>query len=149
MTQAAQTQTIVLVSCVKSKRSHPSPAKDLYCSRLFEAQREYAEAISDQWFILSAKYGLLEPGQQIAPYEKTLIGAPAAEKKAWTGRVWADLERRIMPSDLIVITAGEDYCHYLIPLLRQQGHQVQRPLKGLAMCFQPRRLRQLTVDCKA
>lgn len=147
MAEASQGRTIVLISCVKSKRSHPAPAKDLYCSRLFEAQRDYAETISDQWFILSAKYGLLEPDQQIAPYQMTLKGAAAADKKAWTDRVLTDLERWITPSDLIVITAGEDYCHYLIPVLRKRGHQVQRPLKGLAMGFQPGRLRADPRSC--
>ena len=147
--EAAHGRTIVLVSCAKSKRSRQSQARDLYCSPLFKAQREYAEAISDQWFILSAKHGLLEPDRQIAPYEKTLKGAPAADKKAWTYRVWADLQRRTTSSDLIVITAGEDYCHYLIPLMEERGHQVQRPLQGWGMGFQPGRLRQLIAECKA
>jgi hypothetical protein len=149
MSEVGRRRTIVLISCVKTKRSLPSSAKDLYCSLLFEAQRDYAEAVSNQWFILSAKYGLLEPDEQIAPYEKTLKAAPAAEKKVWTDRVWAELERRTTSSDLIVITAGEDYCHYLLPLLHKRGYQVQRPLKGLAMGFQPGRLRELTAMHKA
>jgi len=143
-----QSRTIVLVSCVKSKRSQPSPAKDLYCSTLFDAQRGYAEATADQWFILSAEHGLLDPETRIAPYEKTLKGAPVAEKRAWTDRVWAALQGRTEPSDVIVITAGEDYCRHLMPLLQKRGHEVQRPLKGLALGFQPGRLRELTAAAR-
>jgi hypothetical protein len=91
----------------------------------------------------------IEPDQQIAPYDKTLRGAPAADKKAWTDRVWTDLKQRITPLDLIIITAGEDYCHYLFPLLWERGCYVQRPLQGLGMGLQPGRLRQLTAASKA
>jgi hypothetical protein len=134
---------VVLISCVKSKRDYPCAAKDLYCSPLFKAQRQYAQAVSRMWFILSAKYGLLEPEQQIAPYEMTLKAAPAPEKKRWASDVFTALQQKIVPSDKIVITAGESYCRYLLPLLRAEGFQVERPLKGLSMGFQPGRLKEM------
>ena len=90
-----------------------------------------------------AKYGLLRPDQRIEPYEKTLNGASVGEKKAWAHKVSRDLHSQIAASDRIVITAGESYCRYLIPLLQGAGHEVCRPLKGLSMFFQPARLREL------
>jgi hypothetical protein len=52
---------IVLVSCVKSKLSHPAKARDLYISTLFKSNLEYAcRQNPDGIYILSAKYGLLE-----------------------------------------------------------------------------------------
>ena len=111
---------VVLISCVKSKRPYPCVAKDLYCSTLFYAQREFAEALSKQWFILSAQYGLVRPDQRIEPYEKTLNGASVEEKKVWARRVSIDLQNKIAASEPIVITAGENYCRYLIPLLEKR-----------------------------
>jgi hypothetical protein len=34
--------------------------------------RRYAESHADAWCILSAKHGLVEPAQVLAPYEVTL-----------------------------------------------------------------------------
>jgi hypothetical protein len=142
------TRPIVLISCVKSKRPFRCAAKELYCSNLFQAQREFAEALARRWFILSAKYGLVSPDQDIEPYEKTMNGASAAEKKAWSEKVLIDLEGKLGPSDRLVITAGENYCRYLIPLLEAKGHEVEQPLKGLSMGYRPGRLRKLAAQAR-
>lgn len=136
-------RTIVLVSCVKSKVAYPAKAKDIYHSTLFRAQRAYAEKLADEWFILSAKHGLLDPEQGIEPYEQTLKGASAAHKKRWSAEVFGALKKIIRPDDLIVITAGEDYCRYLLPLLRGLENEVRRPLEGVTMGHIPGRLRSL------
>ena len=52
---------VALVSCVKSRRPEPAPARDLHTSPLFRAMRRYAESHADAWYILSAKHGLVEP----------------------------------------------------------------------------------------
>ena len=51
---------VALVSCVKSRRPEPAPARDLYTSPLFRAMRRYAESHADAWYILSAKHGLVD-----------------------------------------------------------------------------------------
>ena len=78
---------IVLVSCVKTKANHPKPAKELYISDLFRKSSAYARMIGDEWYILSAKYGLLAPEVVIPPYEKTLRNMGVADRKAWAKRV--------------------------------------------------------------
>jgi uncharacterized protein DUF6884 len=137
-------KTIVLVSCVKTKRSHACKAKDRYISTLFRAQREFAERWADEWYVLSALHGLVEPEQIIAPYEKTLTRASVDEKRAWSRRVVETFFERSESKDRVIITAGESYCRFLEPELLNRGHVVWRPLKGLSMGFQPGRLRSLT-----
>src|SRR5690606_13413659 len=56
-------RTIALVSCVSSKEPHAAPARDLYTSALFRKARAYAERNADAWYILSAKYGLVDPNR--------------------------------------------------------------------------------------
>ncbi len=70
-----------LVSCVKTKRSIATAAKDLYISPLFRGQRQAVEAGCDRWFILSAKHGLLAPNTVIAPYDDTPSGASRARTR--------------------------------------------------------------------
>ncbi len=136
-------RSIILISCVKSKSSRRAKAKDLYDSTLFRAQRAYAERFGDQWFILSAKYGLLDPEREIDPYEETLKGDSTKQKRDWSECVYNELQRHTRPHDIITITAGEDYCRYLEPLLAERGNLVIRPVKGLSMGFIPGRLREL------
>jgi hypothetical protein len=45
----------ILLGCVKRKRASPDRARDLYISPLWRARREYAEALGDPWYIVSAK----------------------------------------------------------------------------------------------
>lgn len=142
-------RSIVLVSCVKSKHAHKAKAKDLYDSTLFRAQRSFAEHFADQWFILSAKYGLLDPEAEIEPYEDTLKGGSVQRKRRWSAEVFAQLEKVTERIDKIIITAGEDYCRYLIPMIALRGNEVERPVKGLTMGFIPGRLYDLISSSKA
>ncbi len=64
--------TIGLLSCVKTKLKVPAKAKDLYISSLFKQSRRWAECICDEWFVLSAQYGLVDPELSAKPYELTM-----------------------------------------------------------------------------
>jgi hypothetical protein len=96
---------IALVSCVKTKVSEPTPAKDLYVSPLFRGMRRYAEANADAWFILSAEHGVLHPDQIVAPYEKTLSKMAATQRRAWADRVVTELDDALqpVPAQLLVL----------------------------------------------
>src|SRR3990172_9853687 len=65
-----------LVGCTKSKQTHAAPARDLYTpSALFRGRRDYVERSCGRWFVLSAKYGLVDPDSIIEPYDQTLTKA--------------------------------------------------------------------------
>jgi hypothetical protein len=124
---------IALVSCVKSKRTSASPARDLYISPLFRGLRRYAEANADEWHILSAKYGLLAPERVVEPYELTLNKMPKPDRDAWAGKVKSQLGA-VLPSDAeVLLLAGTRYREELEPYLRERGHTVIVPLRGLSM----------------
>ena len=123
---------IVLVSCVKSKTNKPMPARELYTSPLFKKSSAYAEQIADRWFILSAKYGLLEPDRVIAPYEKTLNKMPVSERRSWASKVSEDLLIHLKPGDKIIFLAGIKYREFLIKPLEKAGCQISIPMEGLA-----------------
>lgn len=99
---------IVLISCVKSKLNVPAKAKDLYVSPLFAYLLKYARQLKpDAVYILSAKYGLLELEQIVAPYEMTLNKMGEPEKKAWARRVLESLiQKTDLKSDQFIFLAG-------------------------------------------
>ncbi len=62
---------ISVVQCVSKKRDTPQRARNLYTSPLFVNAAAYAEKISDEWYIISAKYGLVKPSDWLEPYDVT------------------------------------------------------------------------------
>lgn len=120
--------TVYLVSCVSQKRDTPSPAKDLYVSKWFRKARAYVEASGCPWFILSAQYGLVDPDQVIATYDKTLNTMPVAERREWASRVLAQLNRAVPRLARFVVLAGKHYREFLLDSLRIRGVEVVEPL---------------------
>lgn len=128
-----RTKQIALVSCVKMKQPYPCAVREMYVSPLFMKSRTYAEVHADHWFILSAKYGLVEPDEVIAPYEKTLNNAGVSERREWARRVHAQLESRgvLQQGVSFVWLAGAKYQESLRKLLGDFDHH--DPLAGLRM----------------
>ena len=124
-----------LVSCTKRKREEPSQPAELYMeSPYFRKMREYSEENHDRWYILSAKYGLLEPdGEPVEPYNDTLRDATVDEKREWAERVFEQLQKRNLLGEdtTLIIHAGKDYYGELLPLLEETDATVQVPTEGL------------------
>lgn len=133
-------QTIVLISCVKSKLDVPARAADLYTSTLFRLNLAYAQKLQpDAIYILSAKHGLLDPDQVIEPYEMTLNNMGEYDKRVWALQVLAALRRKAdLNADRFIFLAGVNYRKYLIPHLAH----VEIPLEGLALGMQMQELKR-------
>jgi hypothetical protein len=58
--------TISFVACAKSKRSRPTSAGLIYDSSLFRKSLLYCLSRSDDVYILSAKYGVLNLGTKLS-----------------------------------------------------------------------------------
>lgn len=110
-------------------------AKDLYRSPLFRKRRAYAEASGKPWAILSALHGLIEPSQEIAPYDVRLSDLPRRDQIEWGFRTAAQLADRFRPVDgkTFEIHAGAAYVRPLEPALERLGARVARPLEGLSI----------------
>jgi len=136
------TRTITLVSCVSSKTAEANPAENLYTSPLFRKASSYARQIADQWYILSAEHGLLDPETVIEPYDKTLNRMRDAERRAWARHVTMQLEDILVPGDRVVFLAGKRYRENLVGAIREMGCTVEIPMEGLGIGKQLRWLNQ-------
>ena len=125
-------KTIVLVGCGKQKQPKPAPAKELYTSALFKASRRYAERVGDHWYILSAKWGLVDPDTELAPYDMNMARMKAPAQNAWAERQVAALRRRHAnaPEFRVILLGGHAYMWYLRAKLRDLGYTVLDPLYG-------------------
>ena len=121
---------IVLLSCVKSKRNYQCKAGDMYTSALFQKMMAYAQSLNPKKiFILSAKYGLLNPDDMIDPYERTLKNMKADERQKWAQDVLSKLGQSCdFESDKFIFLAGLPYREYLVSHLMHYNV----PMEGLS-----------------
>ena len=84
---------IALISCTKLKQFYPCEAQEMYLlSQLFKKASYYIKRQNyDKWFILSAKYGLLNPNDIIEPYDLTLNNMKSEDIKKWSQKVFNQL----------------------------------------------------------
>jgi hypothetical protein len=122
---------LVLVSCVKQKRSTPAPAKDLYTSTFFRLARRLVERHNADWLILSAKFGLLDPSREVEPYEQTLNSMPVTQRRAWAEKALVELLPLAQRHDRVVFLAGQKYREFLIPALRHEEIRCEEPMAHL------------------
>jgi len=103
----------------------------LYISPLFSLNLKYAISLNpDLIFILSAKYGVVEPDDEIEPYDFTLNDMRAHEIKTWADSVLRQLQQSgDLQNDRLIFLAGARYRKYLIPYI--SIYDV--PLQGLAI----------------
>lgn len=139
-------RTVYLVGCGASKLDRPAPARELYTGSLFVAARRYVEERGATWLVLSARYGCIDPGQELAPYEMKLAkrgselhhwGHCAAGTAIYLSSVWVDRERglgpKAQPPRKFVFLCGVDYARPVADRLESWGYQTEQPLAGLQL----------------
>lgn len=132
------TERVVIVGCVAGKAATPRPARSLYVGQLWRARREYAEGEvaaerATAWAILSARYGVVEPGQVLRPYDTKLSDLRDAQRHAMalvsTLRLARQLGRDVtrlqrgerLAGVTIELHAGAPYVESVAPYLRAAG----------------------------
>ena len=128
-----RTAGLYLVSCVSLKRPVPAPAKDLYTSPWFRKARACVEAVGCPWYILSAKYGLVDPNSTIDPYDRTLKTMPVNGRCVWASGVIEHVAPRLAGVHSVTFLAGKTYREFLEPELRRRGLTIYVPMEGLGI----------------
>jgi len=90
----------------------------------------------DKWYILSAKHGLLNPNDEVNPYNLTLNKIGVDRRKEWANSIFIDLMKIVEPNSTFIFLAGERYREFLIPQLEKAGYKTEVPMKGLSIGMQ-------------
>lgn len=120
-----RTRRVGLVACSGSKLDKAAPASEFYTSPLFKKSRDWAKANTDEWLILSAKHGLVDPSKRLVPYDLALSSLTAADRRKWAAKVKKQLgDRYDLEGVKFIVLAGKDYRGAVAGL----PHEV--PMKG-------------------
>jgi hypothetical protein len=127
-------KTVYLISCVAKKRHSEVSAEQLYCSPWFKKAREWVlreMSKGDEWYILSAKHGLLNPSALVGPYNETLNKMHRADRLRWAQQVTVHLSNLLHKGDTVVFLAGQKYREFLEPSVLALSCQVSVPMRGM------------------
>jgi hypothetical protein len=115
---------VTLIQCTNAKRDHEAPARMLYDeSAYFRKMRAWARSRNDPWYVLSAKHGLVAPGEPLSPYDERGLSDAQAE------RIATQLANRGVTR--VYVCAGRDYLDPLVPALEACSVDVVDPFAGL------------------
>lgn len=134
-TGGKQDMKLGLVSCTKSKRNHSCKAYEMYSpSALFKKAYCYSLKNYDIVAILSSKYGLLLPDDEVEPYDLTLKTMSKRQRREWASEVFKQMKRKLDLGKIgsMHFHTGKEYREYLIPLLEPTGIKCVVPLEGLS-----------------
>ncbi|MEY9864478.1 hypothetical protein ABH935_010137 [Catenulispora sp. GAS73] len=117
---------MILIGDGTAQVSEPVAARDLYVSPLFAGRRAQAEASGVPWFVVSGRWGLLEPDDVLAPYSFSFARQSVNYRRAW-GRFVAEqlsLVSSVGRDDVVEISAGGAYTAALVAPIQYLGARV-------------------------
>jgi len=117
---------VALVSCTRRKKPYGCSARELYSeSERFIDALAFVEAPGngyDQTYIVSARYGLVDLEQQLAPYDCDLLEFPEEEQTCWAAYITQLLQWKDVGQDCKVVVHADDlYSKLLIKALTDKG----------------------------
>lgn len=127
MPDTSTAASVILVGGGKAQLSEPAAARDLYASPQFARRRARAEASGVPWFVVSGRWGLLDPGDFLAPYSFSFAGQSVNYRRAW-GRFVAEqlcVAGSVGRGDVVEIYAGAAYTAALTAPIHYLGAQVR------------------------
>ena len=124
--------SVILVGGGRVQLSEPAVARDLYVSPLFARRRARAEASGVPWFVVSGRWGLLDPDGVLAPYSFSFAEQSVSYQRAW-GRFVAEqlcLVGSVGRGDVVEICASAAYAAALTAPIEYLGARVSRVAVG-------------------
>lgn len=133
---------ICIVGDSRAKLKTRALAENMFTAPLFKKARAYARSHSNYWYILSARYGLLKPGDLIDPYSITVDDLSDDDLFKLAQRVVQRLYRTpVTSNDHFTMLAKSTYCKVLAPVLAARSYSFSYPLAGKGIVQQLRWLK--------
>jgi hypothetical protein len=135
---------VAFIGCSKRKMAYETRVEEMYWpSQLFRGAVKVVKSHHppyDAWFVLSAKYGLLQPDDVIDPYDLTLKKMGVNARRAWAKMVLRQIDNlrqdsSVFPSPITQATfyCGAAYREFLIPQLERGKVHCEVPIRGMTM----------------
>jgi len=144
----------VITACSKRKLDHKAPASELYQGDMFKKSKLIAIKLHADFYILSAKHGLIKGSKIIGPYETVI------QTKKDKDRLRLNLDGKMLENlalyGKVVIIMGHKYRDVLEPfftnncyiLRTSTGLGEYKMLLNILTKFSPNKILQALEECK-
>lgn len=135
-------KNICFVGCTKSKQNYECSAKEMYSKSVyFNKQLKYIDFMYNcEYYILSAKYGLLSPDTKIQPYDLSLNYMSTEEYNKWVDIVSKEIIENIDINNVnAIFLCGKKYRGKLMNLFKNY----EEPFKSLGIGQQMKKMNKV------
>ena len=109
-----------LVGCGKSKKDGYHPARELYDSNYFRLKRDYSERYAENYSVLSAAHGVVQPTQRLLDYDLSIHDLEDERLELYRQDVFQHLSANDWYEyDEFVVLAGSAYIEPIQDLLNE------------------------------
>lgn len=128
--------TLVVIQCGKHKiwnthsKAGPTQAKQAYISSQFKVNKEYAETFSEDWAILSAKYGFITP-EFIIPGDYNVTFDDPSTNPIDIDQLRNQVENHYSTFNKIVVLGSATYANIVESAFKNTKAVVLKPTAGL------------------
>lgn len=140
-------KTCIIIPCCKDKLLSSEQAQKLYLSPFFKAAKKVAVESNYDWYILSAKYGLIKPDTVIKPYNMVFkLNGGRMYRQNPRPEVVSKLEAKRLKDHANWILSGYEKRIYLMGKTYTTGLlDGEEPLAGMGIGDQLKLLKTLKV----
>jgi hypothetical protein len=127
-------KTIAIIPCTSQKSEIGGPAKEVWIGGHFQLTLAYVEYFFDQIYIMSYKYGLIEPERYIEPYDIDMRIEKASQRIRWWYMLKDDIEALVdnqKPDLVALFTGGYERSRIVRQFIRNGCNNVIVPWAGL------------------
>tara|TARA_R100000152_G_C6779379_1_gene210950 strand:+ start:867 stop:1280 length:414 start_codon:yes stop_codon:yes gene_type:complete len=129
---------IGIIGCGSKKQIKKCRAEDMYLGSFFKMSTSIVKKTTERYFILSAKYGVLNPSDIIEPYELKITDLKTEQYRRWIFQNSKRLQQLINKNETIYSLASDRYNNALYQF------NVYAPMTGLTMGYRNSWLRKKT-----
>ena len=98
---------VAIIPCTSQKSETPGPAREVWTGSHFQYTLLHAEEFYDKVLVMSYKYGFIDPGFEIEPYDINIQNEPAIDRLKWWWLVKEDIkEVADQKPELVAIYTG-------------------------------------------
>lgn len=127
--------SVAIIPCTNQKSDHPAPAREVWVGHHFQLVLAHAEMFYDRVFVMSYKYGLIDPDFHIEPYDIDIKNSKAADKLRWWFNLRSDIRLLSSWNPLLVAlyTGDIERDRIMREFVRSGTRQVILPFEGLSI----------------
>lgn len=125
-------ETVAIIPCTNQKSEVPGKARDVWIGGHFQLILAHAEIFYDRVLVMSYKYGLISPDQEIEPYDIDIRSGSPGDKLRWWYRMREDIRELAKTDPLLVAlyTGSIERERIMREFVRSGIRQVIVPLDG-------------------